>query len=597
MRKFKSIMQNAIMYALAIVLVGGTPMAAFAVDEPETYTYDATTGRWSSSKWVYDPATDVYVPAPPSQTPPPEVQDEVKADDSSKAALTEAGTSVDENLDVSSETDIKNGTNVINGVNTDSTTGDAGVKSNNKAGGATSGSADADATIINSVHSTVGGETSGIAHFTTNIYGDVVGDITIGPSIENAQVNQDIDINSKTNVDNDDAITNDVKVNSTSGDAVVSKNTEAGSAKSGNANAVANVLNLINTVIGANKSFVGTINIYGNLNGDILVSPEFIPQLLADNSVSRTEIDMPVALNLNNDQNIVNNVTLNATTGDANVDNNTGAGSATSGTAQTKLTVLNLTGRQVNAKNSLLVFVNVLGKWVGMIVDAPNATAAAIGNGVTTNTSISASDTTNVNSKAKITNNIDLSAKSGDASVTDNTSAGDAESGNATASANIANIETSTFELSDWFGVLFINVFGTWVGSFGIDTEAGTIVPLSVGAQSGSTPTNGAPNLQFGFTPKNISEAKDALATLETGNASFDSEGAAALLANQSTTPGVSSFQPTARQKSDPFSALMTVGGFMVAGMYGAGYGLRRWRESRSTIIATPNNTGLALPQ
>ena len=37
------------------------------------------------------------------------------------------------------------------------------------------------ATVINSVHSTVDGDTKGIAHFTADINGDVTGDITLGP--------------------------------------------------------------------------------------------------------------------------------------------------------------------------------------------------------------------------------------------------------------------------------------------------------------------------------------------------------------------------------------------------------------------------------
>jgi hypothetical protein len=35
------------------------------------------------------------------------------------------------------------------------------------------------------------------------------------------------------------------------------------------------------------------------------------------------------------------------------------------------------------------------------------------------------------------------------------------------------NLSGSQLSLADWFGVLFINVLGTWHGSFGIDTPAG----------------------------------------------------------------------------------------------------------------------------
>lgn len=606
MRKIKLILRNATLYVSSIVLVGAMPLVAFAEEKtPETYTYDAGSGRWNSNKWVYDPATNVYVPAVPegATKPSPAPEKSTETDDADAASKQASGTggsaTVDQDVDGTSETDINGDTTIKNGLDSNATTGNAGVKSNSKGGDALTGQADADTTIINSVHTTVDGETEGVAKFTTNIYGDVVGDIFIGPNIDNAQVNRDIDLNSKTNVDNNDSITNDVKVRAVSGDAEVAQNTEAGSAKSGNANAVANVLNLVNTIIGANKSFIGTINIYGNLNGDIMVSPEFIPQLLADNSIERTEIDMPLSMQVNNDSSIVNNVDLSAASGDATVKDNTGAGSATTGSANTKLTVLNLTGRKVNAKNSLLVFVNVLGKWVGMIVDAPNATAAAIGSGVNSNTTVNVSDDTNINKKTRITNNLDIGAESGDASVTQNTAAGDATSGNATASANIANIESSEFELTDWFGVLFINVFGTWVGSFGVDTEAGTVIPL-VSEVPVSTPqpvaNNNAPNLRFGFRPS-TPEPAPATSTNSESNSLEDTTMAAAnaYLASVNKDVPNAPLRPVASPREDPFSTVMMVGGFLTAGISSAWVGMRRKLDERRAARVT--ETGLTMPK
>lgn len=597
MHKFKRILRNTMLYAASIVLVGAVPMITYAEQTPETYTYDAGTKRWNSNKWVYDPATDVYVPVVPDGASTPSPSPEATADggadtEAAQATASGAGNSatVGENVNGTSDTNINNDASIKNGLVSNALTGNAGVNSNVKAGDALTGTANADTTLINSVHTTVDGETEGVARFTTNVYGDVVGDITIGPNIDNAIIDRNINLNSNTNVNNNDSITNDVKVRAGSGNADVSRNTKAGSAKSGDAHAVANVLNLINTIIGANKSFIGTINIYGNLNGDILVSPEFIPQLLADNSIERTEIDMPLSMQMNNDSSIVNNVTLNAASGDATVRDNTGAGSAKTGTASTKLTVLNLTGKKVNAKNSLLVFVNVLGKWVGMIVDAPNATAAALGNGVTSNTNVNISDNTTINNRSRITNNLDIGAQSGNASVNQNTAAGDATSGNATASANIANIDTSEFQLTDWFGVLFINVFGTWVGSFGIDTEAGTVVPLG----HIITPTQpGAPNLQLGFNPTNNSGTDTSALSGAMGDGSANNGASHPALAGDNV-PGAPVLRPVASPREDPFSTVMMISGFTVAGISGAVWALRRRAELRDAMSsATP---GLTLP-
>jgi hypothetical protein len=110
-----------------------------------------------------------------------------------------------------------------------------------------------------------------------------------------------------------------------------------------------------------------------------------------------------------------------------------------------------------------------------MIVNAPTgATAAALGGGNCSASAMSA-DNTDVNSTTNmaINNNVKVNAQSGDSSVTQNTKAGNATTGDATASANIANIANSSLSFSSWFGILFINVFGSWQGSFGVNTSAG----------------------------------------------------------------------------------------------------------------------------
>jgi hypothetical protein len=126
------------------------------------------------------------------------------------------------------------------------------------------------------------------------------------------------------------------------------------------------------------------------------------------------------------------------------------------------------------AKNSLLVFVNVLGKWVGMIVQAPGSSSAMLGKDVAA-ASDQGSDGSNPSGSSTatthITNNISVDATSGDAAVTDNKKAGDATSGNAAAGVNLVNITDSNFKLGDWFGALFINVLGSWIGDFGIKND------------------------------------------------------------------------------------------------------------------------------
>jgi hypothetical protein len=492
-----------------VVLASGYPMATFAetVDgsvAPETapeapaappapervYNYNPDTKRWDSDKWIFNPTTGRYEAAPqPVVTTPPPTTDSTTPQTTTTSPTT-------------GSTDITTNTNatIDNNLVSNAATGNANVGSNTTAGNATTGDASAVATIMNTINSSVNAGGPEFATFVADIVGDVHGDIMLYPMLLKAMLQaatQPTDTSITTN--NSATINNDVTLNATSGDASVNKNTTAGNATTGSANTVANVMNIINSIIAANQSFVGTVNIYGNLDGDILVAPDFLPQLLASNNGSTSSPNNSLVVSSDDTQAIVNNINLNAASGNATVADNTNAGSATTGNAKTNVVLLNLSGHQIVASNSLLVFVNVLGQWVGMIVDAPaGATAAALGTGVTNN-SVTPDLTITADNKSTITNNINLNSQSGDASVTQNTNAGNATSGNATASANVANVSNTQMGLSGWFGVLFINVFKNWFGSFGVDTSAGNQPPQT---SITTPPASSAPPQVFQFVEK-----------------------------------------------------------------------------------------------
>lgn len=592
MQTIKQTIYKAILYISTVVLVAGVPLPAFA-DRSEACMEINRKGK----NWVTNPDTGecVKVPKPPAeQSPSPspspspvatETPSPSPAASQAPAAGSGGDTTVTTDVDVTTDTTIDNDLDVNNDIDSTAQSGDAGVRGNQSSGNANSGDANAVATVVNSVHSTVDGG-KGVAYFTADINGNIVGDITLGPTIDDATIASSVSIDGNTNINNDTNLTNDIDVGAVSGDAKVRGNESTGSATSGNANTVVDVLNLINTIIAANKSFVGTINIYGNLDGDILISPEFIPQLLASNSNATYETDLALAMNINDDKSIVNNVNLQANSGDATVQGNGSQGSATSGNTQTNLTILNLTGHEVNAANSLLVFVNVLGTWVGMIVDAPGATAAALGNGVTSS-KINASATANVEDSASITNNINLASQSGDASVKGNQSQGNATSGNATASANIANISKSTFNLSDWFGVLYINVFGSWKGWFGVDTEAGSVRPLGGDAVPSASPiAHSTVGMRLGFVPGGSNGpigyiGSKPTALTEQSDPVADPGYQAAMLAAANIADSNAFNEPpkliqAKSPREDPFSTIMMIGGFGVAGIYGMVAGVRR---------------------
>lgn len=475
-----------------------------------TYTYDPTTEHWNTNEWQYDPTTKTYiaVTAPSTSTTGPTTTSTTPTSPSTATPETTLPTTAPSSSDSTATATAGNqaATSIANTLNSSATSGDADVNNNTKAGDATSGNTSATATILNNVNSIITNQSNqNVANFTTNIMGDVNGDFLLQPVLLKALLESGAqNTSSNSTVKNTANTTNNVNLSATSGNATVSKNTEAGSATTGSANTVADVVNIINSMVAANQSFVGNVNIYGNLDGDILVAPGFVPQLIADNQNLQQQATSTTntAINANDTQSIVNNVKLAAQSGQALVSGNTSAGSAASGNANTNVVIFNLTGHQIIASDSILVFVNVLGTWVGAIVNAPTGTTSAlVGTDVSENNQSTTppSMVVSINNNSTITNNINLASQSGNAVVTDNTNAGNATSGNATASANILNMNNSQISLTGWFGILFINVFGSWIGSFGIDTPAGN--PANINNPA-SSPSNS--NQPLNFIPHSI---------------------------------------------------------------------------------------------
>jgi hypothetical protein len=399
---------------------------------------------------------------------------------------------------------------VANDVTSNATSGNASVNDNVTGGNAASGNAFVSADLINILQSQTNLLGGNSVSFNADLYGDVVGDMFLDPS-SLASVQNNILNSATVQVKNNGSITNNVDLSALSGNATVHDNGTGGNATSGDANAVANIFNLISSVITTGGSFFGNINIYGNFQGDILLPPEVLNRVLATNSIPTTTLTVTTDTNLNanldNNNTINNNLSTSAVSGDAKVHDNVGGGNATTGKATTNITVLNLTKHQIVGANTLLVFVNVLGKWVGVIMDAPaGSTAAALGGGITQDSTLDQQANLDLANNNTIQNNVNVGAQSGNASVHDNRSGGgNATTGNATASANIANVSNSNFSLSGWFGILFINVFGTWNGSFGVDTAMGNPI-IAPPVNNGPAPSASA-SQAFRFVPSSNGSA------------------------------------------------------------------------------------------
>lgn len=493
--------------------------------EQQNYSYNPDTGAWDTNQWRYDAATGTYVsnqgptsptgptgptgptnPTGPSSTPGPTSTTGSATRTSSPAPEAAATTTTNETNSNTPDLKDKNTASdsnaffsgfydakISNTITSSAQTGDATVSNNTTGGNATSGDALALANLINLLQSYWGMGGGNLLTFNQDINGNVIGDLYIDPKQLQSAGSNATNNNTVVNQQANGLIDNSLNLGATSGNATVSNNTTGGSATSGNASAVANLINILNSAISSGQSFMGVINIFGNLEGDILLPQDVLNTLLSSNGPAVPVVSANA--NLNDNQSITNNINTTAQTGNATVNGNTSGGDATTGNAITQITMLNLTGRQIIAKDTLLVFVNVLGRWVGVLMNAPaGSTAAALGSGVTTDNTTPAGDVElNSNSNQAIHNNINVASASGDASVSNNTNAGNASTGNATSSVNLLNIIGSNLSFSDWFGVLFINVFGSWLGSFGVNTPYGDPVTPAVNQSS----TSGV----FSFSP------------------------------------------------------------------------------------------------
>jgi len=454
-----------------------------------------------------DPATPPVTPDTSSTTTPTATDPTVTSTTTTTTTTPDTSSATDPSVQPNTNpTDPNSGNNatvntdntVTNNLGADANTGDASVTDANNGGAATTGDAANLVNLLNMLNSTTGLTSGNLQTFVDNITGDVNGDITIDPNLLNALVNSQGGQGNGGNTsltDNTSAtLNNNVDLNATSGDASVTDNKRGGTALSGDATNLLNLINLLNSNTTAGQTLLGIINIYGNLNGNILLPPGFLDMLLASGSSgsggSPPDPNGSTQVNLDNNAAINNNITQTATTGDATVtdSSNRGAGTAATGDATNNLNIFNLTGQQINAANDLLVFVNVLGKWVGLILNAPAGTnMGEFGGGVTQNITNPSGGNTDVNvaNNLQINNNINMTATTGDASVTAGRG-GTATTGNATNSANVLNIVDSNFSVSNWFGILFINVFGSWNGS--LQLAPAVVTPQTPPAAPGAAP-------------------------------------------------------------------------------------------------------------
>lgn len=383
----------------------------------------------------------------------------------------------------------------------------------------TTGDANTSGTLITTVNTNA----QGIMVSEFNVVDDHIGDIVLdfaancisGCDSPNAVANagngsystNTLSVDEKTINDtfqnNDATVGNSLVLSADSGNNTASRNTGGDSnITTGDANVSANVLTFANNNIAGNV-IIGTVNIYGDLIGDIILTEEELARYGVTNNASNSgngshsqntaSIDQTTNNNTfqNNDANITNSIVYDAQTGNNTASGNTGGNSSiTTGDTNVLANVLNIANTNVAGGNMWLVIVNQAGKWVGKLMGAPEGsmfagssefefeidengevTASNNGNGSGSTNTASASqeknNNTTQNNTADIHNTLDLSANTG-GNETSNNTGGDSKikTGDATIIANIVNFVNNNVSGNGTLFVTVINVFGTWMGDF-----------------------------------------------------------------------------------------------------------------------------------
>jgi hypothetical protein len=484
---------------IMLLLVGLHPVRVFADagSSPSDSTATVTTADPDSTTTdttPTDPSQDTTTSAPTdtsdsTSTSSPDTQQSTPTDttdddaasspvDSSAVTPSTAPSDTD-----NTQTDGTSATISNQGTST-ATSGDATVTHSSTAGNATSGNAQTIATALNILSSSTDVQSSNVDTSVTNISGNNNNqNVVIDPSTSGAD--PESTDTTEVNTASSGTIDNNLTLGATTGDATVSGNRSGGNATTGDATVDANLVNITNSDLNSGQYYIGVINIYGDLSSNILLSPEFVSQLLAENP-SLLSGDTSATNNVN--QTINNEINTNALSGDATVENNWDGGNATSGNATTSVDTYDLANSDITGNNALLVFINVLGTWEGVIIGAPVGATTAVFGDSSAGDNVAAAPATDSQAtlvsatNEEIDNTINATATTGNATVAYNGRGGNATSGNAAVSVNLLNILNSDVSLSGWFGVLFINVFGNWSGDLGIVTPPSASVTVATTA-------------------------------------------------------------------------------------------------------------------
>ena len=230
----------------------------------------------------------------------------------------------------------------------------------------------------------------------------------------------------------------------------------------GNAYSAVSILNKVNFTIINSEVHLVTINLFGQLNGNII-----LPNLNPFSSCT----NCGASLDADNQASVTNNVDSVANSGKDQITASSEAGLIVTGDAKSAVNVLNIVNTDLNGVDARVLYINNLGNWNGDYIGWDNNILGDNGSGLvlfslgTNQTTCSNCGTSaDIHNTAIVKNNVLSFADSGNNSITGGNGA--ITTGTALSAVSLLNFVNSTFINSfGFFG--FINIFGNWNGSIG----------------------------------------------------------------------------------------------------------------------------------
>ncbi|KKR21818.1 MAG: hypothetical protein UT48_C0003G0026 [Parcubacteria group bacterium GW2011_GWE2_39_37] len=329
--------------------------------------------------------------------------------------------------------------------------------------------------VVNLVNNNIIG--SGVQYL-VNIFKNLIQDVDLS-GVGQSVPTQTLDMTNN----NAGTIDNKIVIKADTGENIIASSSGPSLIETGDIKIANDVINMANINIVGNGWYFAVVNIFGELDGDIILPAMMEEENEGSASTTESNLKHPrherkirkattefLITNKNNSE-LNNNININANTGDNSISSSTYQNILKTGSVNSTVNAFNLVNYNVFSNSWKFCKINIYGTWDGVIQGLPEGYGYFEDeNGVTIFEELSDYEKNQLYSKfllsnnnnATTTNNIDIDANTGKNLILDGS--GEIKTGNIDITNNILNFINSNFVGDNWQFSL-INVFGNWKGN------------------------------------------------------------------------------------------------------------------------------------